>query len=143
MRIAAVTLISILAFAACGEKPRPQKPFILTDRASVGFNQEFGGGTFIGTKPQQSLSISNEGIEDLVISEITKSGDGAFTMMAEKALPTTVPGAQRSYVQIYFEPTEAKDYAGKITITSNADNYKTLEIGLSGRGIVPPTNDGG
>src|SRR5687767_10576740 len=76
MRHLALLLASIVALCACGgEKPRPEKPFILADRASLGFGLENGQAVYIGTRPQQSLQISNEGLQDLNITDITLSGD--------------------------------------------------------------------
>src|SRR5437762_11866595 len=54
------------------------KPFILTDRASLGFDQIYGGAEFICTSVQNSLIVSNEGLDDLKISDITYTGSGAF-----------------------------------------------------------------
>jgi hypothetical protein len=142
MRLALVSL-SILALTACGPKDRPQKPFILTDRASIGFGMEFDSGTYIGTKPQESISISNEGLEDLIISAIElTSGAPEFSIMRLGTPPITVKGAMRTYLQIYFEPMAVRMYSGNIRITSNADNQPTLDIALSGRGIAPVTDGG-
>ena len=141
MRMFAVSALAILALSACGEKPRPTKPFILTDRASIGFDTEFASGTFIGTVPQQSLAITNEGLEDLVISEVSQTGDSAFGFMPTTMPPITVKGAKQTYIQLTFAPTQERMYMGAIVIKSNADNIKELSIGLSGLGIAK--RDGG
>ncbi len=128
----------------------PATPFITTDQAAIGFDQIFGSGTFIGTTPQASLAITNAGLADLHITAITKSGDGAFTIMDETDPPTiTVPGEKSTFVEIFFAPTQPIEYTGAITIVSDATNNPDggLVIGLSGLGVRPPSNcnepDGG
>jgi hypothetical protein len=122
---------------SCGPKPPPDNAYITTDRGSIGFGQEFGSGTFIGTKPMESLSINNEGLSDLHISSITLTGDPAFTMMPQTTPPVTVKGEQSTFVALFFEPTEAKIYMGNLNIKSDADNTTSLDVAISGKGLEP------
>src|SRR5262245_43779242 len=83
MRIALFSLVAILAVVSCGEKPAPETPFILTDVGSLGFDTQFASGTPIGRSPVNSVTISNEGLSKLTITDVTKSGDGEFFMVLE------------------------------------------------------------
>jgi len=116
-------------FPACGKAPVPcdgdtlmDDPYSCPDRASLGFAQEFGSGTYIGQKPQESLSIRNGGVKDLQVSEVSFSGDSAFAMSVEPAAPTSVKGNKYIYMRVVFTPTEARAYSGTITVKSNAAN---------------------
>jgi hypothetical protein len=111
------------------------------DRSSLGFAQEFGSGTFIGQRPQDTLSIKNGGLADLTITSANFSGDSAFTVTTEPAsLPATIQGNKYFYMRVVFAPTEAKLYTGKITVQSNAENGVTREFPVSGCGV--PTDGG-
>lgn len=136
-------------FPACGKAPVPcdgdsymPEPHSCPDRASIGFSQEFGSGTFIGTSAQESLSIRNGGTPDLQISEITFSGDSAFTMLPEPMPPSTIKGGKNQYVRLTFAPTEAKAYSGTLTVKSNAVNVTggTQTFAVTGCGV--PTDGG-
>jgi hypothetical protein len=114
---------------------------VCTDRTRLGFAREFGSGTFIGTKPQDTLSIRNGGTNDLTIDSVTLTGDSAFTLTTEPAtVPATIKGNKYFYMRVVFAPTQAKLYTGKITVTSNGANYPTREFDLSGCGV--PTDGG-
>ncbi|MHB8875317.1 MAG: Ig-like domain-containing protein [Myxococcaceae bacterium] len=129
-----------LALFACGKESLPQKPQLITDRDSIGFGQEFGSGTYIGTKPQESLLIENKGLEDLVITSISPSGDTEISIEAPSSL--TVKGKGHTFIRIFFEPKAAKIYSSTLTIVSNAENAPQKLINISGRGIVPSTDGG-
>jgi hypothetical protein len=129
---------SLAASLGCGPKPPPDNPFITVDRASIGFGQEFGSGTFIGMKPMESLSINNEGLGDLTISAITLTGDPQFTMMPATTPPVTVKGMQSTFVALFFSPDQAKIYTANLNIKSNAENTMSLDVAISGKGIEPP-----
>ncbi len=151
MRIRPVSLLAIVAALGCGEKPPPEKPFILTDVASIGFDVQFGRGTYIGTAPVNSLTVTNEGLADLVIEDVSKTGDSAFTFVLDgqctiqggqrvcgpvaDVLPKTVKGKQNTFIQVTFTPTEVRRYTGQLVIKSNADNFKELNVGLFGCGV--------
>jgi hypothetical protein len=128
---------SIAASLSCGPKPPPDNPFITTDRGSIGFGQEFGSGTFIGTKPMESLSINNEGLSDLHISSITLTGDPEFSMMPQTTPPVTVKGEQSTFVALFFAPTQVKTYTANLNIKSDAENTKSLDVAISGKGLQP------
>lgn len=131
---------SVCGFLPDGGKGDPEYltsgPQACADRASLGFAREFGSGTFIGVKPQDTLTIRNGGIADLAITSATYNGDPAFTLTTEPAtLPANITGNKYFYMRVVFAPTEAKLYTGKITVLSNAENTPTREFEISGCGV--------
>ena len=136
--------------SVCGRLPDGGKgdPDFLTnraqacpDRASLGFAQEFNSGTFIGTSVPEPLRIKNGGLEDLKVSSVTFSGDSAFTVNTEPSmLPADIKGNKNLFINVFFAPTEAKLYTGKITVQSNAEQSPSLEFQVSGCGVP---RDGG
>ena len=141
-------LLTVATLTACGAPPKVCDPDVLLDaaqacpdRASIGFAQEFGSGTVIGTSVQNSIRVLNGGLADLHVSSVTFTGDSAFTMKtAPDTLPATIKGNQNFLVTVYFAPTEAKAYTGSIVISSDAQNEPSLTIGVSGCGV--PTDGG-
>ncbi len=106
------------------------------DRLSLGFSREFGSGTFIGQRPQDTLSIKNGGIEDLKITSANLSGDSAFTLTTEPAsLPADIKGNKYFYMRVVFAPTEARLYTGKIVVQSNGALSPSREFELTGCGV--------
>lgn len=139
----------IVALAACGKEPLPQKPQLLVDRDSIGFSQEFGSGTFVGAKPQESLLITNGGLENLVINSVSLTGDSQFSvdgpspcLNTDGGVPCEVKGKGRTFIRIIFAPTQERNYSASITINSNAENAPTKVVGVTGRGIAPNADGG-
>ena len=136
----------IVASVGCGGKPVPEKPQLILDRDSIGFGQEFSSTTRIGTAPQESLLLlSNGGLADLVISSVTYSGDSAFMVSGPVKVgadgKTIIKGKDSDYLRIVFTPLAEKLYSGSITIVSNAENYPTKVVKVSGKAAFP--SDGG
>ncbi len=147
--VGCISSIAILSgLAACGKAPVvcdgesfTKSPQACPDRASLGFAQEFGSGTFIGTSVPEPLRIQNGGTDDLNISAVTFSGASAFTVSTSPTtLPAAIKGKQNFFINVIFAPTEAKAYAGTITVQSNAENTPSLTFNLSGCGV--PTDGG-
>src|SRR5579863_8059829 len=53
---------------------RPSTAYIWPDRFVVGFGTDFNAAVFVGTSPQASLQVFNEGLADLQITGATLSG---------------------------------------------------------------------
>jgi hypothetical protein len=147
--VGCISSVAILSgFLSCGPAPVACEGEDLTssaqacaDRGSLGFAREFGSGTFIGQKPQDTLSIRNGGVSDLVITSANYSGDSAFKLTTEPtSLPATIKGNKYFYMRVVFEPTEAKLYTGKITVQSNGEKSPSVEFDISGCGV--PTDGG-
>jgi hypothetical protein len=131
-----------VALAACGKQTLPQKPQLTLDRCSIGFAQEFGSGTFIGTRPQESIIIENGGLTDLVISGVTTSGADPSAFEVTGPTKTTLKGLERAYLRVVFAPTEARCYSMDMNLASNAENAPNAIIRVSGRGVTPGTDGG-
>lgn len=136
--------IILLTLAGCGgdDFELEKGPFLKVDRESLGFDQEFGSGTYVGATGFNSLYIENGGDAPLQISKISKTGSSAFSVRLPPELADgntlTLESLKRTFVEVQFKPGEARVYEGKLIIESNADNGETKEIALSGRGIPPP-----
>jgi len=140
----------VVGFVGCGNPPAPcagdsllQRPQLCPDRDSLGFAQEFGSGTFIGTKPVENLAIRNGGIEDLTLSAVATTGDPAFKFSAswddtpgDNDIPgISVKGNTTVFIQVEFAPTQAKQYTASVTVTSNAENSPQKVFQVSGCGV--------
>lgn len=153
--LAAITTLILVGFMACGKAPTVcdgesllSKAQLCPDRDSLGFAQEFRSGTYIGVTAFENLALRNGGVETLAISEITVTGDDAFTYQASwdtdtgdgKIPPTDIIGAKTGFIEVRFKPTQAKAYTAKLTVTSNAQNSPTKTFDISGCGV--PTDGG-
>jgi hypothetical protein len=132
----------VVALAACGKQTLPEKPQLILDRCAIGFAQEFGSGTFIGTRPQETLILENGGLNNLTISEVTPSGSDTSAFEVTGPTKTTLKGNERAYVRLVFTPTEARCYAMDLTIKSNAENLPSATVHVSGRGITQGSDAG-
>jgi hypothetical protein len=121
-------------------------PELCPDVASIGFSQEFGTGTLIGTQPQNTLDITNGGSANLVVQSATLTGDPAFTLATSylqsdgtygSSYPATIAGGKHLLLAVTFAPLQARGYAGVITVVSNADNVDggVSKFPVSGCGI--------
>jgi hypothetical protein len=126
----------ILALVACEKESLPQEPQLWVNREDIGF-----GLNYIGTKPQESLTIENHGLDDLTIESATLSGDGAFTL--EGPLKTVLKGKERTFLRVIFTPTAAKDYSSTLTIKSNAQNTPEQTVPVTGKGVAQSADAGG
>jgi hypothetical protein len=139
--LACVVIVS--GFVACSGKPSKAcdpdyltpKPQFCADRDSIGFAQEFGSGTLIGTHPDQTIMVRNGGLENLTVESAAVTGDPEFKFTYSPALPASVPGNQNFFVRIEFTPALAKRYQAKLTLKTNAENFPTKEINISGCGV--------
>jgi hypothetical protein len=131
MLVGSIAGVILSIFPACGKAPvacdgdtlmNDGHAYACADRASLGFAQEFGSGTYIGQKPQEALSIRNGGAVDLAVSEVSFSGDSAFAMSVEPVAPANIKGNKSLFIQVTFAPTQAQGYSGTITVKSNAAN---------------------
>lgn len=150
------SFVILSGFVSCGKPPvacsgdsLTDKAQVCPDRASLGFGQEFGTGTYIGQKPQDTIDIRNGGIANLNVASATISGDAEFTLSVayNKAdgtigteLPGAVPGNKNLFLRVIFAPTLAKAYSATVTVTSDAENTPTATFPITGCGV--PTDGG-
>lgn len=131
------------ALVGCNQQSIPEDPTIAFDRESLGFGAEFCSGTKINTEALNSLKVSNEGQNNLVINTIELTGPSVFRIETG-TLPLTVKGLKDTFVAVYFKPTAKQFYDGKLTVTSNDPKTPVKEIKITGRGCqdndCPPFN---
>ena len=137
--------IILLALAGCGggdDVKLEKGPFLFVDRDSLGFDQEFGSGTYIGTSPLNALYVSNRGDQPLEISEVVNAMPAEFTLQLPDALAQgqtlTLQSREVATFQVQFKPTKEQVYSGKFTLRSTALNTPQKDISVSGKGVKPP-----
>ena len=117
------------------------------------------GDVTINSSSSRTITITNNGTVDLVISEVSINGDG-FTLsgviiiswalidnvaniiqvtLPEVTTPITIVAGTSLTIAVQFSPIEVKAYTGTITLTHNAGN-SPITISLTGTGIEPRPN---
>ena len=132
--------IILLAAAGCGggdDVKLEKGPFLFVDRDSLGFDQEFGTGTYIGASTFNALYISNHGDQPLELSDVVPALPAEFTLQ-KPDLPHTLQSREAITFQVQFTPTKEQVYSGKFTLVSNALNTPQKDIAVSGKGVKPP-----
>jgi hypothetical protein len=140
------TPIILLALAGCGGGDDgvtlEKGPFLFVDRDSLGFDQEFGSGTYVGASTFNALYLENRGDQPLNITGVTLSAPSVFTLQLPDELSNgqtlTLDSRAHTSIQVQFKPTKAETYTGTLTIQSNAGNTPQKDISLSGKGVTPP-----
>ncbi len=133
--------VIMLALAACeNQPPPPAAPQIKLDKSSMGFGQEFGTSTYLGTQTTDTLIVMNEGQQDLVIASASKSGDTTSSFTIDSVTATPIKYKDEGFIRVIFKPRDAGIVTATMTIDSNAENAPTLDVTLSGRGM---DRDGG
>ena len=92
----------------------------------------FGTRTLNTTSPAQTVTLTNSGTLNLVISSISGSGDFGFTSTCPLLTPPLVPAAA-CVINVTFTPLTVAVLGGTITVTSNAPGSPHT-IALSGTG---------
>ena len=90
------------------------------------------GTVTVGQTASATVSLRNESIDPVKISQINVSGQ-EFTLAGQNNLPATVASAGVYTVTVQFRPTAAGSAAGDLTVVSNSDSG-TSTITLSGTG---------
>lgn len=93
--------------------------------------------TYIATSSTSTLTLQNPGNQVLIISDI-QSNDAAFSTVGVSLPLTVLPGLTRS-LTVRFSPSENKVYNSTLTLLSNARSTPSVDLPLSGAGVVPPT----
>ncbi len=127
---------AILALSACSPgTDLPVKPQLKLDRDSLGFGQEFGSGTYVGTMPMQNLKISNGGQQALTLTSAELSGPDAAAFTKSGPGSNTLKSGEDTFIQFVFAPTQARLYSATLTIVSNAENAPSKTVAVTGKGI--------
>lgn len=122
----------------CDGMSLQNQPYLCPDRGSIGFAREFMSGTFVGTRPQETLILSNGSVKDLEISSVSYGGNAAFSFKTSpETLPATIAGNKAMLVQIIFAPTQPGLHRGTLTVQSNASNSPSSTFEITGCGVSP------
>jgi hypothetical protein len=97
----------------------------------------FGDVTVNTTSAAQSVTVTNSGRANLLITSITRSGSTAFAF-TENCPDTLAVGASCA-ISVTFAPTATGAAAGSIAIVSNASNTPNVTVALSGSGTAAPS----
>ncbi len=81
------------------------------------------------------LFVESIGDENLLIESITSDNE-AFIVDENILFPVSISPLAAENLSIWFHPAEAMSYEGTLTVTSNDALNPTLEVTLSGDGIV-------
>jgi len=94
------------------------------------------GSASVGTTAKGTLTLTNAGGANLLISLISVVGD-AFGVSGITTPSTIAPGGSAT-LSVSFSPTTAGNDSGSITITSNDPQTPTMIISLTGTGTSTP-----
>jgi hypothetical protein len=157
MHMRAFAFSSLFVFAVAvvgcgGSNSTPTAPTAVPDIAGTTatpfpFNPGTPGVT-VGTSGFVSILVKNTGSQNLVVSDVSYSGDSGISLSPGVSLstapdmpaplPVTVPFDASLVVGLTCTPASAKTYNGTVEIKSNAVNLPDISIVLQCVG-VPPT----
>jgi hypothetical protein len=100
--------------------------------AAIPSNAPFGSVT-VGNSNSQTITVTNGGTANLVISQGTVTGSGFH--LSGLSAPLTIPAGSNATFNAVFTPTGAGTVAGSISLSSDAPNSPYV-IGLSGTGVA-------
>jgi YVTN family beta-propeller protein len=93
----------------------------------------FGSQTINTTSPASTVTLSNGGTANLVITNITTSGDFGFTTTCPISTPPIAPASAPCNINVTFTPLTIGALNGTLTIVSNAPGSPHT-VALSGTG---------
>ena len=82
-----------------------------------------------------SFLIQNIGNADLTISNIINTNPSVFTLTSPTSFPAVVPGLDSIKATVSFNPADIDSFETTLRIASDALNYDTLGVYLTGNGI--------
>ena len=100
--------------------------------AAIPSNAPFGSVT-VGNSNSQTITVSNGGTANLVISQGTVTGSGFH--ISGLSAPLTIPAGSNATFNAVFTPTGAGAVTGSISLSSDAPNSPYM-IGLTGTGVA-------
>jgi len=116
---------SPLTIALSGTGTQPQI-------AAIPSNAPFGSVT-VGNSNSQTITVTNGGTANLVISQGTVTGTGFH--ISGLSAPLTIPAGSNATFNAVFTPTGAGAVTGSISLSSDAPSSPYV-IGLSGTGVA-------
>jgi hypothetical protein len=112
-------------------------------QATFSTNSMDFGDVYVGTTSEpKNYMITNDGTEDLVISDIEMQGINPENFSKESNCQETLRPGEYCEGKITFKPTESTIFWATINFTDNASN-SPQSINLVGNGIPPVPTGGG
>ena len=108
------------------------KPYTGAHAYSKSFTVDFGNSETGSTPVTRTLTLSNYGEDDLVISSIN-SQVGPFTLLTNLSLPFTLTPFDSIDLEFEFDPTDPVVYDEIISFTNNDPNFPGFR--MKGRGF--------
>jgi Abnormal spindle-like microcephaly-assoc'd, ASPM-SPD-2-Hydin len=116
----------MVSLSAMGIESQPQ---IQVGTKSLDF-----GSVAVGEQGAASLTITNGGAANLIVSMLTVSGAG-FSVNGITT-PATIPAGQSVSLTLGFKPAAAGSQTGTIAIASNDPNTPSTSVSLTGKGTA-------
>ncbi len=116
----------------------PASPVLTVSPQSVDF-----GETSVGTSSDESVLLSNSGMEDIHFSaEIAGSVGDTFTVGPDDVLAAgTVPAGMPVGLTVTFTPPTEGAFSATLVITSDDPEAARIEVALAGTGVAPVVED--
>jgi len=95
----------------------------------------FGGVEVGSTSDTVTITITNFGLDTLVVTNISPPGTH-FSLISAPSIPLLIPTFDRALVAVAFIPQVEGDLSDSIIVSSNDSSNPTLAVALSGRGVV-------
>ncbi|NQU06425.1 MAG: choice-of-anchor D domain-containing protein, partial [Calditrichaeota bacterium] len=86
----------------------------------------------INVESELFLTLSNQGLNDLVISNISSNNE-VFTIDFEDEI--TIEPTTDTEISVTFTPNESSEFNGLLTITSNDQENEEITVELTGEGV--------
>jgi hypothetical protein len=131
--------LCVLGVTGCGtdsppDAPTLQLPFTSSATSPVLFNGDEG--VPVGTTGYFAFGLLNAGTNDLVVQEVTYSGDPAMALQVlTEALPATLAFNGEFVIGLTCTPPGQATTDGSVSIVSNAANTPMAVVYLSCEGV--------
>ncbi len=107
---------------------------VLVDNATANNSDAISfGATLEGNELTKTMEIKNTGNPDLVISDVTVTGQG---FSSSTLSDSTLAFNEATELTLTFAPSSEGTFQGNITVTSNADNASSFSLSLGGEGFA-------
>lgn len=112
--------------------PVPNFPVINVTPTTINYGSVRGGNIVT-----QKVTISNQGAQNLVISQISNP-TGPFAIQAKPATPLTIAPGGSIELTVQFQPPGIGSFSGAFSISSNDPTNPNVTVTLTGTGTSTP-----
>jgi subtilisin family serine protease len=97
------------------------------------------GSVMVGASSEQTITVRNDGVEDLIIGSIAQADPAAapFSITSDNCSGMTVAPGTSCTVAVRFEPASEGNFSDTFDIPSNDPDENPVIINVSGTGITP------